>query len=327
MIKNQYFDQLSTGTPKKALKIVFFGTSEFAVPAFKYLIQNGYNIVSAITQPEKPAGRLRITMPSHVKKAAVENNIPTFEPHILKDEEVFKHFKHLAPDLCVVAAYGKIIPEKYLEIPRYGFLNIHPSLLPKYRGPSPIQTAIMNGDVETGVAIMKVDAEVDHGPILSSKPYYILLTTYYLQAEKELAELGGKLLIEILPKYINGEVKLKEQEHSQATFTKMLSRHDGKLDWNKTAEEIYNQVRALNPEPGTWTTWKGKVLNIKTANPLCLDVEHLNIGMVSNINNNIVVATKKCYLILKQIQLEGRKETDAKSFLNGHPDFLGSVLE
>ena len=153
---------------KSNFKIIFFGTSSFAVPAFKYLVQNGYNVVAVVTQPEKPTGRQRITMPSPVKKAAVELNIPILELHSLKDEESFKKFKHLNPDICIVAAYGKLIPSQYLEIPRYRFLNIHPSLLPKYRGPSPVQAAIINGDEETGVSIMLIDEQMDHGSILKN---------------------------------------------------------------------------------------------------------------------------------------------------------------
>jgi len=312
---------------KNSTKIVFFGTSDFAVPALKSLINFGYSVIAVVTQPEKPAGRLRITMPSPVKKTALENNIPVLEPHNLKnDDDFFKNFHKLAPNICIVAAYGKIIPIRYLGIPEYGFINIHPSLLPKYRGPSPIQTAILNGTDETGVTIMKMDEQVDHGPILGTKSYYLLPTTYYPQAEKDLAEDGAELLIEILPKYINEEMKPMEQDYSQATFTNLISHIDGHINWNKPAEEIYNQIRALNPEPGTWTTWQDKTLNIKNAKVLtkdCSDPE----GTIVKIDNLIAVTTKKHHLILEQIQLEGRKEMDAKSFLNGHSDFLNSRLE
>lgn len=317
------------------IKIIFFGTSDFAVPALEYLIQNGYNITGVVTQPEKPIGRAKIVMPSPVKKFAQANNIPIFEPHNLKtDEEFFKNFKHLNSDLCIVAAYGKIIPGQFLDIPGYGFLNIHPSLLPKYRGPSPIQTAIANGDKETGVAVIKIDEKTDHGPLLGYVGYKLKDDNYYKDTEKELANLGGELLLEILPKYIKGEIELKEQNHSLATFTKLLAREDGIIDWNRPAEETYNQIRALNIEPGTWTRLRlksfggqSKILNIKTAGLLPDDnVEDNKPGTILSINNLIVVATKKCYLILKRIQLEGGKEMDASAFLNGHPDFLGSVL-
>lgn len=333
-MKNQYLDKLGTGTPKKALKIIYFGTSDFAVPALKSLINFGYQIEAVITQPEKPAGRLRITMPSPVKKVALEHKLKVFEPHNLKnDEDFFKNFHKLAPDVCIVASYGKIIPSRYLEVPKYGFINIHPSPLPKYRGPSPIQTAILNGNTETGVAVMLMDEKVDNGPILGSIKYHLADDKGYKQTEKELAELGAELLIEILPKYISGEIKPQEQNHTEATFTKMLTREDSRIDWNKTAEQIHNQVRALNPEPVTWTLLSqgfggnNKVLNIKAAEVLCETPQDGKVGTITKVNGEIVVTTKKCYLILKQIQLEGGKEMDAKSFLNGHPDFLGSVLE
>lgn len=312
----------------KKVKIVFFGTSDFAVPALTSLLNFGYAVVAVVTQSEKPAGRQRITMSSPVKKAALEHRIPVFEPHNLKnDEEFFKQFKHLSPDLCIVAAYGKIIPSQYIEIPKHGFINIHPSLLPKYRGPSPVQAAIMNGDEETGVTIMKIDERMDHGPLLENRKWKIESGKYYIEIEKKLAKEGAELLIETLPKYISGELKPREQDHYQATFTKLLKRDDGRIDWNRTAEEIYNQIRALNPEPGTWTIWKSKVFNIKEAQPLYLEVEPLSAGIVVKVDGDIAVTTSKCYLILKQIQLEGGKEMDVKSFLNGHSDFLGSRLE
>lgn len=283
---------------EKSLKIVFFGTPDFAIPALNSLINFGYNVVAVVTQPEKPVSRARVVMPSPVKKAAVEKKITVFEPHNLKkDEEFFKQFKHLNPDLCVIAAYGKIIPSRYLEIPKYGFLNTHPSLLPKYRGPSPIQTAILNGETKTGVTIMVVDEEMDHGSVLAKATYDLQPTTYNAQVEKELAELGAELLIETLPKYISGNIKPEPQDHGKATFTKMLSREDGRINWNEPVEKIYNRIRALNPEPGTWTTWSVKIVNIKKAE---LRDEKINI---------------------QTIQLEGKKEMAFKEFLNGHPDF------
>ena len=310
-----------------ALKIIYFGTSDFAVTAFRLLVQNGYNIIAVVTQPEKPIGRAKMVVPGPVKKIATENNIPVFEPHNLKnDEEFLKHFKSLNPDICIVAAYGKIIPSQILEMPRFGFLNIHPSLLPKYRGPSPIQTSIMNGDEETGVTIMKLDEGMDHGPVLAITNYRLPITKTYKEAEEELAYEGAKLLLEAIPKYIAGEIELREQEHSEATLTKLLDRKDGKIDWKKSAGEIYNKIRALNPEPGTWTIWREKILNIKFGEVLSREATETP-GTIVSVDNQIAVATSKCYLVLKQIQLEGRKEMDVKAFLNGHPDFPGSALE
>lgn len=313
----------------KAIKIVFFGTSEFAVPALKSLVNFGYKISAVITQPEKPVGRARVILPSPIKKVALELNISVLEPHNLKnDEEFFKYFESLAPDVCVVAAYGKIIPSKYLEVPEYGFLNIHPSSLPKYRGPSPIQTAILKGDKEAAVVIIKIDEEMDHGPLLAITNYQLPITKNYKEVEQDLAKLGAELLIDTLPKYLNDEIKLTEQNHSEATYTKKFERPNGQIDWNNTAEEIYNLVRALNPEPGTWTKWKDKTLNLIEVEILHNEVElNYEPGAVVSVNNQIAVATKKCYLILKQIQLEGGKKMDVQAFINGHRQFLGSKLE
>jgi len=288
---------------KNNLKIVFFGTPDFAMPVLEALIKNGYNVFH-------------------------------FQSKSLKNEQVFEEFKNLKPDICIVAAYGKIIPQKFLDIPRYGFLNIHPSLLPKYRGPSPIQTAILNGDKETGVSIMVVDAEVDHGPILASQefPIFNFQFSNHDELAKELFELGVKLLIETLPKYVSGEIKPVKQDHSQATFTKMFTRADGRINWDSLAQETYNRIRALNPEPGTWTTWKGKVINISnvTMSNIVSPTESLAPevpGTVRKTGKDIVIRTRTGYLILISIQLEGGKEMDAKSFVNGHPDFLNSILE
>lgn len=286
------------------MKIIFLGTSDFAVPAFEKLIKNGYE-VSGILTGQGP-----------IKTLAEEYNLKIYNLEDLTDLEF---------DMAVVAAYGKIIPEKYLRIPKHGFLNIHPSLLPKYRGPSPIQAALLNGDKETAVSIMQVDKEMDHGPVLSHKTYDIWPNTTYKKLEKELAELGADLLIETIPKYINGEIKGREQDHSQATFTKILNREDGKIDWHQSAEKIFNQIRALNPEPGTWTMWQGKILNIKEAE---IEVkESTNPGTVTKLDEKIAVTTGEGYLILKTVQLEGKKTVDVNNFLNGYPNLLNSKLD
>ena len=212
----------------KSLKVIFFGTPYFAMPVLEALLKNGYNV-------------------------------SRFQPQSLKDDRFFEEFKSLKPDLCVVAAYGKILPSRYLDVPKYGFLNVHPSILPKYRGPSPIQTAILNGDTETGVSIMKIDQEIDHGPVLASREFSI--SNFQFSNHNELAkglfELGAKLLIEILPKYLNGKLKL----WNKTMVKPHLQRHSKERTGDKLSEsgdKIYNRIRALNPEPGTWTTWKGK---------------------------------------------------------------------
>src|SRR3989338_11561265 len=223
------------------IKIIIFGTPEFSVPAFKFLIENDYRIIAAVTAPDKPVGRKQMLVSPPIKILAQQNNTPVFQPSSLKkDTEFLQKFKELKPDLCVIVAYGKIIPKDYLNLPKYGFVNIHPSLLPKYRGPSPIQSAILNGETETGVSIMLVDAEMDHGPIIAKREFSISNFKFSNHDElaKELFTLGGKLLIEILPKYISGEIKPEPQDHSQATFTKMFTREDGRINWSVSPKKI-----------------------------------------------------------------------------------------
>lgn len=280
------------------MKIVFFGTSDFATPALEALVANGHEITGVITTPDKPAGRKKVLTPPPLKTAAEKLGLQVFQPASLKDDDFFETFKTLNSDLAVVTAYGKIIPEKYLSVPEHGFINIHPSLLPVYRGPTPIQTALLNGDKETGVSIMIVDKDMDHGPILAQEKYDIWSKTTYSQLSEELAKMGAEMLIKTIPDFVEGKIQPQEQNHEQATFCKIYKREDGRLDWSRSAQENFNRVRALNPEPGTWTTWQEKTLNIKKAK---LDEQ-------GNFEPLIV-------------QLEGGKEMPFESFLNGHPDF------
>ena len=303
--------------PHNNSKIIFFGTSSFAVPSLEALIKNGHG-VSAVFTGHGP-----------IKNLAQTKNLKIFQPISLKkNEQTLKEFRNLKPDVCVVVAYGKIIPPEYLEVPKHGFINIHPSMLPKHRGPSPIQTAILNDNKETGVSIMLVDKEIDHGPILSFAPFQLPTTIYYQEAEEKLALSGAQLLAKTLPEHLNGEIIPKEQDHNQATFTKMFIRENGRISWNEPVNKIYNQIRALHLEPRVWTKWKNKVLNIDRAEPLDIDHETTEKqGFVKKIDDKICVTAKDGYLKIESLQLEGGKKMDIKSFLNGHPDFLNSVLK
>ena len=203
-------------------------------------------------------------------------------------------------DLIVVASYGKILPKEMLKIPKYGALNAHPSLLPKYRGPAPVPTTILNGEKETGVTIILMDEQVDHGPILASKKFEIgdkKITTPELL--KILWELGGDLLVETIPKWIRGEITPQEQDHSKATYTKKLTREDGRIDWDRPVEYIERQIRAFFPWPGVFTFWKGKRLKV----------------LKSYIND-------QGKLVVDELQLEGKKPTTYREFLLGHKDFI-----
>ncbi len=208
-----------------------------------------------------------------------------------------QEIKEVNPDLVVVASYGKIIPKSFLDLPRYGCLNVHPSLLPKYRGASPIQNTILNNEKEAGVSIILMDEKMDHGPIVASIKYQISEKIRYKELEKELAKLSAKLLKEVLPKWLKGKVKPKEQEHSQATFTKVLKREDGEVNLDDDPREIERKVRAFDPWPGIYAIWKNKRIKI-------LDVK--------------VLDNK---LMIKKVQPEGKKEMSFEDFKRGHQEF------
>lgn len=312
------------------MKIIFFGTSDFAVPALKALHHEGYTVVTVITVPDKPAGRKKILTPPSVKIAAQKLELPVLQPKSLKVDE-FENYLEIrnlklevdSAALGIVASYGKIIPGYLLNKFKKGLLNIHPSLLPKYRGPSPIQSAILNGEEKTGVTLMLVDKEVDHGPILNRAEFKIPSLKYYEEIKESLAELGAKLLIETLPNYLNGTVKPREQDHSRATLTKKLVWADGKINWRQSAYEIFDQIRALHPEPGAWTIKKdtpNETLKILKASPLAQTVPS-SPGVALIKNRAILVVTGKGLLKLEEVQPSGKKAMSAESFLHG----LGSL--
>lgn len=283
-------------------KIIFLGTPEFGAIILEGLVKNNYKPVLVITSPDKPVGRKQILTPSAVKIVAQKYNLPlAYQP-----EET----KKIKPDLIVCAAYGQILSKEVLEIPKYGCLNVHPSLLPKYRGPSPIQTAILNNDKETGVTIFLMDEKIDHGKIVASSKYQIANNVYYQKLEKELAELAIKLLIETIPKWVNNEITPQPQDDSKATYTKTLKKGDGRIDWKKSAEEIERQIRAFSLWPGSFTFWQGKRIKILEAEAVKTPLE-----------NKLAIKCGKGYLIIKKLQPEGKKPMSSDDFLRGHHDF------
>jgi len=243
--------------PNKKVEIVFFGTPEFAVPTLKALYKANFcEITSVVTMPDKPIGRHHsVSVPSPVKKIAKANNIKVYDS--IPQKSALKK-----ADLGIVIAYGKIIPKQVIESFKFGVLNIHPSLLPKYRGSSPVQATILNRDKQTGITIIKLDDEMDHGPIVAQKKIDLSQNETSSMLHDALAKEGAKLMIKILPDYINGKIKPKEQNHSRATFTKKLSKKDAEIQKNSTIESVESFVRAMNPWPGAWTTLNGKKLII-----------------------------------------------------------------
>ena len=237
----------------KNLNFIFFGTSEFAVKILEKLIENSYFPSLVVTAPDKPQGRKMIMTPPPVKVFAQVHNLKVEQPESLAVKPPNGGLTAMPFDLFIVASYGKIIPKSILDIPKFGTLNVHPSLLPRFRGPSPIQSFILSGEEKTGVTIMLMDAEIDHGPILASQKLKVESHIKYKQLEEKLAELGGEMLVDVIPKWISGEIKAVEQDHSQATFTKKINKEDGLVDLEKDSpENIYRKFLAFQPWPGIY---------------------------------------------------------------------------
>ncbi len=287
----------------KKHKIIFIGTSKFAVPILENLVKDNYQILAVVTATDKPIGRKQKITPPPIKKTALKHKLEILQPKKIADCEL--RVKDYNPDLIIVAAYGQIIPKNILEIAQLGSLNIHPSLLPKYRGPSPIQTAILNGEKTTGITLMLMDEKMDHGPIIAQKQTPIAPSDTYQTLEEKLALAGADLLIETLSQYLQGKIKPKPQDESQASYTKILTRQDGQINWQKSALEIERKVRAYYPWPGTWTELDG------------LRVKILKARVVAK-EQPAALPTSQGYLFLELVQPAGKKPMTGQEFFRGH---------
>lgn len=312
------------------LRTVFMGTSGFAKEILESLFNENYNLVGVFTKPDAKIGRNQEVTESPVKKLALENNVPVFQPQKF-DDPVISEFKNLKPDLVIVAAYGKILPKKVLETPGFGCINIHPSLLPKFRGPSPIQNALLLGEKETGTTIMLMDEGMDTGNILTQKIIPIENTDTAETLAKKLSSLSIQLLLETIPLWIERKIEPTAQDKTQATLCQLIEREDGKIIWEQEAQSIYNRYRALYPWPGIFTFWKNKdsLLRIKLISIELQENDpqsHHKTGEVFESGESLGVQTIKGVILLKELQLEGKKTMSAKDFSNGYPDFIGSIL-
>jgi len=312
------------------IRTIFIGTPDFAVPCLKKLVsQKDIELVLVITQEDKPVGRKKTITAPPVKKIAQELNLPILQPKKLKDDEVLQKIKETNPELIIVAAYGKIIPKSILDLPKYGTLNIHASLLPKYRGASPIQNVIVNGEKETGITIMLLDKEMDHGDVLTQEKITITDNETAGSLFEKLAPLGAELLTKTLPDWILGKIKLQSQNHDEATFTKILTREDGKIDWNQDAKIIEQKVRGFSPWPGTWTNLNHKNqtlrLSIHEAKVIS-DNSGKKPGTVFSTPDGFAVVCKKDALEITVLQREGKQKMTAKEFIAGHQDIIDSIL-
>lgn len=278
----------------KNLKIVFFGTPDFVTPILRTLDAH-FNLVGVVTTPDTIQGRKKLLTPTPVKQYVLDHTlpIPVFTPENL-DNKTLEQLTKLSPDLFVVAAYGKIIPQSFLDIPQYGSLNVHPSLLPKYRGPSPIQTTILNGDEKIGVTIIKMDEQVDHGPILAQWEMPVNAEDTFASLHSVLFEKAGSELPSLIPSFVDGTIVPRAQDENKATYCARITRESGyvALDRPPTPEVLDRMIRAYYPWPTAWTRMNGKIVK---------------------------------FLPEKKLQMEGKKPVSLKEFLNGYPDLRGTI--
>ena len=292
------------------------GTPDFAVPSLKKLIEKGYDVKLVVTQPDKPAGRGKKVTPPPVKVVAEKAGIPVYQPEKVKENsELKKKLLEIEPDLIVVAAYGKILPEWLLNLPKHGTINVHASLLPKYRGASPIQWALLNGEEETGVTIMKVIPELDAGDIISQKRVKIEKEDNAKTLHDKLSEVGAELLVETIPLYISGKLKPVPQREEEATYCPQIRKEMGKIDWSESAEKIFNKIRAFTPWPSAYTTFRGKRVKILKAEPVEGSGRP---GEVIKTGRELTVATGKGALRIERLRPEGRKEISGEEFVRGY---------
>jgi methionyl-tRNA formyltransferase len=304
--------------------IVFMGTPRFAVPSLHALMAGPYRI-TVVTQPDRPAGRGSKITPPPVKVAAQEYGATVLQPESLKDPDFRAHLASLTPALTVLVAYGEYLAPALLDLPTHGSINLHPSLLPRWRGSTPMQSPILAGDTETGVTIIKMDRGLDTGDILAQRSTPLGPEETHPELAERLSVMGAELLAETVPLWLRGEITPQPQDHSQATLTHTLKREDGLIDWSLSAEEIARRVRGLQPWPGTYTQWDGRLLKILRARALEGEGE-VAPGLVSRVPEGFTVGTGEGQLLVLEAQMEGKPPVEARALLNGYPQIDGSTL-
>jgi len=302
-------------------RIVFMGTPDFAVPTLDMLIHH-YEVVGVVTQPDRPAGRGASLAVPPIKSLALAHHIPVLQPEKLR--YILDELRAWQADLFVVAAFGQILSQKALDIPARGCINVHGSLLPRWRGAAPIHAAIRAGDQETGITIMQMDAGLDTGPMLSKRSLPIAPDETSASLHDKMAQLGAELLRDTLPAYLRGELVPQPQDDAYTTYAPQISKDEGRLDWTRSADELERLVRAFTPWPGTFTTWQGKQLKIHRA---ALAQGQADMGQVVALDDGgCAVGTAQGLLRLLEVQLEGKKRLPISEFLRGQADFIGRQL-
>jgi methionyl-tRNA formyltransferase len=306
-------------------RIVFMGTPEFAVPSLNVLI-DAHQVVGVVTQPDRPAGRGRELRESPVKRLALEHDVPLYQPWSLRMPEALTQLADWRPDVIVVAAFGQILSQDVLDLPPHGCLNVHASLLPRWRGAAPVAAAILAGDEVTGVTIMKMDAGLDTGPILAQREEPIRLDDTRATLTERLSGVGAELLAETLPLYVAGDLEPRRQADEKATFADQLRKEDGEMDWSRPAVELDRKIRAFTPWPGTFTFWRGRRLKVLEASPLPEWRGDAEPGTVVEVEHGAAVATGEGTLRLEAVQLAGKRAMAMGPFLRGRRGFVGGRL-
>ncbi len=310
----------------RSVKVVFMGTPDFAVPSLDALLKASFvEVPLVITQPDKPAGRGKRLTPPSVKVFAEMNGIPVIQPKNIKgNEELFQLIRKISPDFIVVAAYGKILPEEILEIPLVAPLNVHASLLPKYRGASPIQSVLLNGEKETGVTIMRVREKLDSGEMYlwDSTPIYLDDNAQTLH--DKLADMGGKLIVKAIKGILSGDLKPIPQNDDEATYCTQIKKIDGFINWSDSSDRIFNKIRAFTPWPSVFTYFNGKLLKILKG--ISFEGEGGFPGEIVDISDNFTVSTAKGFLKVLEVKPEGKKKMSGSDFVRGYRVKTGDKL-
>lgn len=318
------------------INVVFMGTPDFAVPSLEKLVENeNINVQLVVTKPDKYRGKKSESSYSEVKQCALKHNLEIFTPDRIKEHIEF--LKSYNPDFIIVVAYGQILPKEILDIPKYACINVHGSLLPEYRGASPIHYSLLNGDKVTGVTTMLMDVGMDTGDMLLKKELVINDDDNIITLYEKLSLLGSELLIETIDKFITNDIKPIKQDDNKATYTKIIKKEMGVIDFNKTAREIKNMYKAYFKWPEIYTYYKGKQLKLKEIDIVSEELEFDEVGVIiDNIDSykktfekmkkKIYITTKKGLIEVKKLQLEGKKEMDSVSFLNGNQIFNNDVI-
>jgi methionyl-tRNA formyltransferase len=319
--------KLMKNSSTMTVRTVFMGTPQFAVTILECLLQSSYQVVAVYTQPDRAAGRGRPVVFPQVKRMALERGIPVIQPETFRSRELVKALASLQPELIVVAAFGSILPPEVLSLPKFGCLNVHASLLPRHRGPSPVANTILCGDELTGVTIMLMDTGLDTGPILAQEKVGISFMDTAGSLSSKLADVGAKLVPESLPKWLGGELEPHGQDESQATYSRLITSKDAEIDWNLSALQLWRMVRAYNPWPSCHTWCQGKRFRIHEAIPL----DGKGKGEVGEVialaeQPGVGVVTKQGILGLCQIQLEGKRAMSVTDFVRGKRDLIGYIL-